>query len=117
MRRCSFLATLLALAILAPNHPISIAVEGRLQFEPATIRLKVRVEPDIHNRGLAYGVDSVDFISSSWEDLPGDRGRITRWATYRDLPAGEYVAWAEVVRRPDDNRQTQARFMVLERGF
>lgn len=117
MKRCALSAALLALALLAPAPDVSIAVEGRYGFEPATVRLRVRVEPDSRNRGLAYGVDSADFVSSSWEDLPGERAPITRWATYRDLPAGEYIAYAEVVRPANGNRKADTRFRILERGF
>lgn len=102
---------------LRDDRQLRIAVEGGLQFEPATIRLRVRVEPDAANRGLAVGVLSPAFESSSWEDLPGTNARITRWFTYTGLPAGEYTAVAEVVRPGEDHWQTETRFQVLSRGF
>lgn len=89
-----------AFAAVADRDPLSITVVGGyFQWEPATIRLKIRVQPDPANRVLLFGIDSDGFVRSSLEELDGD-SPMTRWVEYQSVPAGEYTAFA-IVRRAD----------------
>ena len=97
---------------------LRVTVENaRIQFEPGYIRVRVRVEPDPQNRALAIGLVGPEFETSSLEELPGDRARITRWVSYRDIPAGEYAVLAEVLRADGSTTLAQDRLQVLGRGF
>lgn len=92
----------LALAGMANEPPrVAIAVEGaRYQYEPATVRLRVRVERHPENRALTVALISDGFERSSLEQLDGASAPLTRWIEYRDVPQGVYYAFA-VVQRTD----------------
>ena len=79
------------------NEPVSIAVEGgRYQYEPATVRLRVRVARDPANRALTVALVSDGFYRSSLEQLDGTAAPLVRWVEYRDVPFGVYSAMAVV---------------------
>lgn len=93
---------------------VRVTVEsGYFQYEPATIRLKVRVEPDVLNRALSIAIYSDDYERGSLEELNGADAPITRWIEYRAVPAGEYAAVAVLHRPADRPVRTSAPFMVL----
>lgn len=102
LRACPLLIIVAAIYFLLTavrDDKLRIAVEGgRIQWEPATVRLRIRVEPDKANRALAVGIDSGEFGRSSAFTLEGERAQRTVWIEYRDVPAGEYVVRAEVYR-------------------
>ena len=94
---------LVLLAFLHSNtgERLRIVVEsGTYQFAPATVRLRIRVEPDAANRALAVGLISDGYETSSLEQLSGAQAPITRWVEYHDIPAGVYAVVA-TVHRPD----------------
>ena len=103
---------------VAEDRPLAVAVESaRIQFEPGFVRVRIRVAPHPDNRALAIGLVGDDFETSSLEELPGDRARVTRWWTVRDVPAGEYRALAEVVRADGSTRQAGDTLTIMRRGF
>ena len=115
---CMVAALYFALWAASEDAKLKVTVEGgRIQFEPATVRLRVRVEPDPQNRALTVGIDSADFSTSSLEQLEGDRAPITRWRTFTGIPAGEYEAIAELYRAPNESVLARDRLTVLGRGF
>jgi hypothetical protein len=96
------LSTIIAAVLVASAlrvAPLIVTVEGGwYKTEPAFVRLRIRVEPDKANRALAIGIESDGFSTSSAKSLDGDRAAITTWVEYRDVPAGHYVARAQVFR-------------------
>ena len=78
---------------------VQIIVEGgRIHFEPATFRLRIRVEPHQDNRGLTAAAIADGFIiRSSYEQLDDSSPR-TRWIDWPDMPAGEYAVLAQLTR-------------------
>lgn len=105
-----------AFHLVVTDAKLKIVVEGgAFHFAPATVRLRIRVEPDVKNRALAVGIISPDFETSSLEQLDGDKAPITRWVTYKDVPAGEYAVVAEVY-RPED-RPWREETSVSVRGY
>lgn len=86
-------------ATLALTSPARVAVKvegGAFRFAPASLRLRVTVEPHDENRRLTVEADSGSFYRSTDEDLTGKSPR-TRWIdAYRDFPAGDYVVTATV---------------------
>jgi len=98
------------------HNKLKITVEsGRILFEPAYIRLRVRVEPDPQNRALAMGIVGDSFETSSLEQLEGDRARITRWVDYKDVPAGDYTAVAQLLRVDGTTETVRDSFQVIGR--
>ena len=94
---CTTLVWLAATAI--QQAQVQIVVEGGLvHFEPATFRLRIRVEPHQDNRGLTAAaiVDGL-VIRSSYEQLDGSSPR-TRWVQWPDMPAGDYTVLAHLAR-------------------
>ena len=97
------------------NEPVSIAVEGaRYQYEPATVRLRVRVERDPANRAVIVGIFSDSFERSSLEELPGADAALVRWVDYAGIPAGEYVVVA-LLQRASGPLRAEDRLTVLGR--
>ena len=110
--------TVICAALYMDARPLAITVEsGRMQFEPAYIRLRVRVEPHPDNRALAVGIVGPDFETSSLEQLDGDKAPITRWRDFKDVPAGEYQAIAHIVRVDGSEDVAQDTVTVIGRGF
>jgi hypothetical protein len=94
---------------------LTIKVESaQISFEPGFVRLKVRVEPDADNRALAVGIVGPDFETNSLEQLDA-QSPITRWREFKDVPAGEYQAVAEVVRADGTSSLASARLVILPR--
>ena len=94
---CTTLVWLAATAI--QQAQIQIAIEGgRVQFEPAHFRLRIRIEPHQDNRGLTAAAIADGFIiRSSYEQLDDSSPR-TRWIDWPDMPAGEYAVLAQLTR-------------------
>ena len=91
------LAWLFAAAV--QDARLRIAVEGGYyQMEPAWIRVRVSVDPDAANRGLLVAAISDGFETSSYEQLEGTASPLTRWKTFKDVPAGTYALIARVDR-------------------
>lgn len=109
-------AVWLALSALANEPRLQINVEGgRYVFEPASIRLRIRVEPDAENRALTVALLSEGYETSSLEELHGVRAARTRWVEYKAVPAGSYDVEA-VVHRPSARAwRASGRLVVLAR--
>jgi hypothetical protein len=104
------------LAAAVTDKKLSLAVEsGRMSFEPAFIRLRIRVEPDAANRALAVGIVGAEFETSSLEQLAGAGAPKTRWREFKGVPAGEYQAVASVQRADGSQTTVTDRLIVLGR--
>ena len=106
------LAVVGAVAVgLAPAQA-TITVVGHFHTAPATIRLRVRVEPDAANQLLTTVIDADGFYTSSDEDLTA-RSRPTRWVEFRDVPEGFYAATAVVQRVSGRPWRARTAFVVI----
>jgi hypothetical protein len=92
------LAGLVALALVvgaAPplnaGEPLSMTVSSALASAPATVRVRMIIEPNSRNRALEVVADSADFYRSSLIELDGERAPQTVVVDYRGLPGGNYV--------------------------
>jgi len=90
-----FLASLLG----APRQAIDVYPRVG-STAPATIRVRVTIEPDAANRAFCLGYDGPQFRESC-EDLDGDKAWRSRTVYFRDLPGGRYVAFLGVYRKGD----------------
>lgn len=116
MRALPWLIVALLTVPLQAEEPLRITVESaRFQFEPAYIRLRIRVDPHRENRALTVGIVSANFETSTLEVLEGHRAPISRWREFKDVPAGEYEAISELVRSDGSTTLARATFRVIGR--
>lgn len=83
----SLIATL-AHAVIAERRAIQLAVSPQIAFAPATLSIRVRVQPNEEDRWIAVTLDSADFYRSSEWTIEGDRV-LYSWQQ-PSVPAGEY---------------------------
>jgi hypothetical protein len=75
---------------------MTLRVSPRVASAPATIVVRVTVEPDEGNRRLEISLDSEAFYRSTELPLEGDRGPRTTQVEFRDVPGGAYRVQAIV---------------------
>lgn len=106
----------LCLLLAAAAEPvITLTITPTQQFAPGTITLKMRVPRDHQNFQLCFGFESDYITRSSCMLWDGSNAPLVQWQEYRNLPAGQYEAFAQLWRVP--NRlagQAKAQFNVLE---
>lgn len=101
---------------VADSARVEVRLEGpAFQYEPAYVRVRVRVQRDPANRSLGVALVSDGFERYSMEQLDGDRAALVRWIEYRDVPAGDYAVTATVWRQDRSVQHASARMMVLSR--
>ena len=81
---------LLAGAPIDAREPLTMRVWPAVSSEPASVIIRVSVEPDPDNRAIMVVAESADFFRSSQLQLDGDRSSRTNVLEYRGLPAGAY---------------------------
>jgi hypothetical protein len=90
---------LYAAHVLASSAPVSVVIEpGPVLPSHGTARLRVTVEPNASNRGVWMAIEASGYAAASYEDLDGAHAARTRWATFKDLPDGSYMAWVRVLK-------------------
>jgi len=72
------------------NEALRMAVSPVQSFAPASLRIRVVVEPDVSNRALEVVADSAEYYRSSRIQLDGAEGPRTIWLEIRNLPRGDY---------------------------
>ncbi len=92
---CALLGPAVGRVSTAPGPEI-VAIYPRVSFEPAVIRVRVRIPPAAANRGACFAIDGPEYRQSCWE-LDGEFERRTTFLEYHALPAGEYMAQLVVV--------------------
>jgi hypothetical protein len=88
----------LALFLLAPagkrlgaGERLTMAVTPSKSMAPATVRVRVSVEPAAENRVLSVIADSGEYYRSSDIELDGERSPRTIVFTFPGLPGGSYT--------------------------
>ena len=88
--------------LLAPKGPPPLAVDvfprQQIAHARASVRLRITVEPDDHNRRLAWTYDGENFSSGSERQLDGASAPRTITLVLADLPAGHYTVIAALLR-------------------
>ena len=101
----------------AEPAPLGVVVEGPVyRFEPSSVRVRIRVQPDPSNRGLLVKLLSEDYETSSYEQLDGESAPIIRWKDFRDIPAGNYLVIAALIRPPQGYLTARASVFILARS-
>ena len=86
---CLLLLAMGTVGIRSQDH-LQMKVSPTHWFAPATLRVRVRVEPNANNRALAIVADSDAYYRSSVIELEGDASPRTFWMDFRQVPAGQY---------------------------
>jgi hypothetical protein len=112
MKTRAVLALALVCVGLSAAPPVAVVVEhGPMLPHRGTARLKVTVTPHSGNRGLWTAIEATGYSTAHYEQLEGADSPRTRWTEFKDLPDGNYTAWARVVRVKDEH-SASARFIV-----
>jgi hypothetical protein len=75
---------------LNANEPVSMAVSPLQSFAPATLTIRLHVEPDAANRALEVVAESGEYYRSSRIQLEGSDAPRTIAFEFRDVPGGNY---------------------------
>jgi len=99
MRTALRICGLIVLTVLPVDggQPLKLAVTPAQSFAPATVRVRVRIEPSAENRMLAIVADGDDFYRSSEIQLDGDQSPKTVELEFPNLPGGEYEVSALLI--------------------
>ena len=91
---------------------ITVTSPFKFGFAPATVSLRVRVEPHPDNRVLCIEYDG-GMYSRSCQDHVGLDAPITLWKTYTNVSAGDYTLVAAIIRKDKSQRHAVIHFRVL----
>ena len=69
---------------------LTMHVSPAMAYEPATLAIRLSIEPDANNRIVLVVADSGEFYRSSEIQLDGERAPRTSVIWYRSVPAGDY---------------------------
>jgi hypothetical protein len=93
-----FALVLVGVPAMQARPAVNVLVNPRVSPAPATVLVQVLVEPNDHNRVLMLEADSGDYYTSSTEQLDGDNSSLVHPFKFNELPAGNYVLTARVMR-------------------
>lgn len=110
--RYSVVAGALLASTLAATPVISVHSDYHFGFAPATIPLRIHVEPHADNRVLCIEYDG-GMYSRSCQDHVGLDAPITLWKTYTNVSAGDYTLVAAIIRKDKSQRHAVIHFRVL----
>ena len=96
LRRRLIRAAVMVAGLLEPVHPLDsssrlvISVAPRVARAPATVRVRVDVEPATANRSVNVVVQSVGYYASTHVSLNGEAGPRVNAVAFQGVPAGAY---------------------------
>ncbi len=93
--------------------PVTISSRFHFGFEPASFMVRVEVPRHADNRSMCVGYDGSQYSNSCWL-IDGDSPAIVQ-RLFKELPAGDYVAFAVVRRTGDQEFSSTVPFEVLSR--
>lgn len=109
------LMVLLATSVGAAPPAITLSSEFKFGYAPATVKVRIQVEPNPDNRLVCLEYDGGSYSQSCWE-VNATTPRTT-WRTLVRIPAGDYIAVAQVVLANGRSRvSNRLEFTVLASG-
>lgn len=118
MSRFWSLACLCLLALVLTGaqrkvQPVAVVVEyGPFLPSHSTARLRVTIDPHKDNRLIWAAIESDDHADASYRELSGASAPKTWWFDFKDVPDGQYTAYAHLSREHDAVRSASATFTV-----
>ena len=95
---------------------VQIRINGHFFAEPATVQLRVSVEPDQANRTLRIEADGDRLFRSTEVNLDGISEKRLHVVEFKNLPAGAYEVRAEVLSADTVRGTATGELMVLGAG-
>lgn len=95
------------------KEQVKVQIVGRFYNEPATVRIKVAVEPKADNRMLRVEADGDQYFRASDLVLEGDKEARHHTVEFKNLPAGDYVIRATVHDRTSVTALSETPLLVL----
>lgn len=91
----------LALALtLSPSPLLELRLMPRVCLQPCTVRISLRVEPQVENRKVVVTLDGENYFGSTELPLEGEHAPAIQppygFLWFKDLPAGEYEVVASL---------------------
>jgi hypothetical protein len=114
MARILFVLVLLVTVVSTPQAPIRVVTGFGVGFAPASFQMRVTIPPHPDNRHACLTYDSGDYYRRSCWQVDEDSAPST-WIWARDVPAGEYLAVADLTRTTRTIRSVPVPFRVLPR--
>lgn len=93
---------------------LAVTIYPAFSFEPATLRVTVRIARNPENRSLEIQLDGNDYFSSSMFEQDSN-SPVTLQFERSGVPAGQYTATAILTRAGGRQVQAKAQAMVLGR--
>jgi hypothetical protein len=78
--------------------PITLALTPYNGYELLTVHANIEITPDYQNRGWCIQWDNGDLYGAHCEQLEGQYARQKHYYDIKNLPAGDYVIQAEVIK-------------------
>jgi hypothetical protein len=72
------------------DTPMAMRVSPAQAFAPATLRIRVQLQPAAENHALELIIDSADYYRSSLVPLAGERAPRVLVLDFKGCPSGEY---------------------------
>lgn len=88
--RLAVAGMILAMPRAMANQSLTMVVSPAQSLAPATLTIRLRIEPNDDNRALVVTADSGDFYRSSQIPLEGTRAPRTVFVEFPSLPGGNY---------------------------
>lgn len=97
------------LLLLLLARPIDVTVHPVFAVGKGDLVVYVKVEPHPDNRELKIEVDSGSFYQSTYKQLPGADAPRRISERFKDIPPGDYVVTAALLRAPNRVFTAEAR--------
>lgn len=121
MRRSAIVAAFLGACALLGAAPLNggellgVKVSPAVAIAPASLSVRVTLEPHDANRSLEMIVESSDFYRSSWRQLDGTKAPRVSVFEFSHLPAGAYEVTG-ILGGPGGRRAAASRLMRVMRS-
>lgn len=111
------LSLLIFLLAMSEQLKLSLRVAPIQGFEPATVIIEAIIPPQEGNRAACIVVDSESYYSSSCWELSGAEAPAVSRRTFKDVPAGLYIAVLNVDEGGGKFGVAKREFIVQGRGL
>jgi hypothetical protein len=98
------------------SEVVQIRLRGHFFAEPATVQITVAVEPAAAHRVLRIAADGERYFRASELALEGEKGKRLHTVEFKNLPAGNYMLFAEVLSNSELLAKASQQLVVTSSG-